>query len=93
MTNEPQIADILRPTTTEDRLRQDLIEAAKALAGQPGTLIHAIKFYRAATGSSLKDSKDWAEQFRPADLRTEQNPRLASLEARVLRIETHLKDF
>ena len=40
-----------------------LVEAAKLAALVPGKKIDAIKFYRAARGQGLRDSKDWVENY------------------------------
>lgn len=44
-------------------LESALIETARYIALGRAGKIHAIRAYRAATGSGLKESKEWVEMF------------------------------
>jgi ribosomal protein L7/L12 len=67
------------------RLENELITAARILAGA-GEVIHGIKAYRAATGASLKESKDWVDRFRKPTAPTANE----MFEARMTKLERSL---
>lgn len=71
-----------------DHLQKCLIEAAEVAARHAHMKIHAIKFYRAATGASLKDSKDWVERLGEAQRYEDQVIR--RIEDRLTAIERRL---
>ena len=62
-------------------LINELITLATAVAEGNATGIHAIKAYRAATGSSLLVSKDWYDSLKATA------PAMIKLEERVARLE------
>jgi ribosomal protein L7/L12 len=67
-------------------LEQELILAARILAGA-GEKIYAIKAFRAATGSTLKESKDWVERHEHPKPQPVDDARLQRLEDRVSMLE------
>lgn len=80
----------------EARIRMlefNLVELASALAKGTAGKIHAIKAYRAATGTPLKESKDWVEalaKFAEASATPQappQDDRIDQLEKRVATLE------
>lgn len=68
-------------------LERNLKDAAIAIAKGEYTKIHAIKAWRAATGASLKDSKDYIESFSTKE--TDNNSSFG-VDSRIQRVEDRL---
>lgn len=83
-------------TTQEDRIRllegvlRDMaIEVAKGTAGK----LHAIRAYRAATGHTPKDSKDFVESFAVARQPVTEDSRIQRVEDKVALLERRVNSL
>lgn len=64
-----------------------LIDMASAAAKGDCSKLHAIRAYRAATGATLKDSKDFVEALHHASKQSVEDSRIQRVEDRLIYLE------